>query len=109
MYGDIPKKITWDSAKCEWKVRRMGEEKLIPRIFNARPNEGERFFLRVLLLHTAGAMSFEDLRTVDGQVLDTFREACTARGLLQDDAEWINTMQEASAFQMPRRLRQLFV
>ncbi|XP_065665444.1 uncharacterized protein LOC136086876 [Hydra vulgaris] len=31
--------------------------------------------------------SWEDLRTVNGIVLETFREACVLKGLLQDDTE----------------------
>jgi hypothetical protein len=31
--------------------------------------------------------SFEDLRTVDGRVCATFKEACQAKGLLENDQE----------------------
>ena len=34
-----------------------------------------------------GAMSFENLRTVDGVLGPTFKEACRLRGLLEDDRE----------------------
>ena len=46
---------------------------------------GESFFLRLLLLHVKVATSFEDLRTVDGTIFNTFCEACSQLGLLQDD------------------------
>jgi hypothetical protein len=32
-----------------------------------------------------GAMSYKDLRTYNGIVYQTFKEACVARGLLKDD------------------------
>nr|XP_047141262.1 uncharacterized protein LOC124816209 [Hydra vulgaris] len=35
-----------------------------------------------------GAKSWEDLHTVSGLVLETFRKACVLKGLLQDDSEW---------------------
>ena len=70
--------------------------------------DSERFFLRLLLLHVPGATSFEFLQTVDGVRLDTFKEACRRRHLLNDDAEWTNTLEEASNFKMPNQLRVLF-
>jgi hypothetical protein len=36
-----------------------------------------------------GSKSFEDLRTVNGQVHPTFKAACLALGLLEDDNQWI--------------------
>jgi len=60
------------------------------------------------LVH-AGATSYEFLRTFEGQVYDTFKEACRARGLLQDDQEWLQCLQEAGAMQTGHRLRNLFV
>ena len=53
---------------------------------------GEMFFLRLLLLQAKGATSWEDVRTVNGIVLETFREACVLKGLWQDDTEWQNTL-----------------
>jgi hypothetical protein len=38
----------------------------------------------------------------------TFKAACLARGLLQDDAEWDQCLSEAIGVQLPRSLRQLF-
>ncbi|CAB4481131.1 unnamed protein product [Rhizophagus irregularis] len=35
-----------------------------------------------------GASSFDDLRTVEGHVCASFKEACIRLGLLQDDTEW---------------------
>jgi hypothetical protein len=38
----------------------------------------------------------------------TFKAACLARGLLQDDAEWDQCLSEAAGVQLPKSLRQLF-
>jgi len=38
----------------------------------------------------------------------TFKAACLARGLLQDDAEWDQCLSEIVGVQLPRSLRQLF-
>lgn len=56
-----------------------------------------------------GATSFEDLRTFQGTIHPTFREACLARGLLEDDNEWIQCLQDASVMQTGKQLRALFV
>ncbi len=61
------------------------------------PREGERYFLRLLLLHVTGAKSFVDMRTVDGEVRSSFQQACSRRGLLADDAEWRRVLRESFA------------
>lgn len=71
------------------------------------PADADKFHLR-LLLHVPGARSFTDLRTVNGVVCGTFREACIQRHLLSDDGEYNTALTEASNFQMPRQLRSMF-
>ena len=56
-------------------------------MYNVNPSEGERYYLRILLCHIRGPTSFIDLRTYNGVV---YKDAATARGLLEDDKEWIN-------------------
>jgi PIF1-like helicase len=77
-------------------------------MYSVSPNAGERFYLRILLLHVRGATSYEALRTVDGQVCDSFREAARLLHLLDDDMEWDACLTEAVQSQMPRQLRLLF-
>ena len=72
------------------------------------PRDEERFYLRMLLQHVRGPQSFEDIRTFQGMVHETFKAAAITRHLLNDDTEWIHLMQEASTFNMPRQLRQTF-
>ena len=52
--------------------------------------------------------SFQDLRTVEGKIYVTFKEACNALDLLSDDSEWHSTLVEAAIYQMPKQLRRLF-
>ncbi|XP_076952024.1 uncharacterized protein LOC143625625 [Bidens hawaiensis] len=42
-----------------------------------------------------GPTCFEDIRTVDGEVCATYRDACYKRGLLDDDNEYIDAIEEA--------------
>ena len=55
-----------------------------------------------------GATSYKDLKTINGYTATTFHEACKLMHLLDDDAEWDNALSEASTFQMPRELRDLY-
>ncbi len=41
-----------------------------------------------------GALSFEDLATFDGVIYSSFREACMAHGVLEDNMEHISAMRE---------------
>ncbi|CAF1134951.1 unnamed protein product, partial [Didymodactylos carnosus] len=68
----------------------------------------ERFYLRLLLLHVRGATSFESIRTFTGTVYPTFKEAASARGLLESDEEWDRCLHEASTYEMPKQLRETF-
>ena len=62
-----------------------------------------------MLLHEVhGPKSFDDLKTVDGHLYETYREVCQRRGLLECDSHWTKKMEEASSSQMPRQVRQLF-
>ena len=75
---------------------------------------GERFYLRTLLIAVRGPTSFENLRTINGVVVNgvvhpTFKDACRALGLLENDGEWLQCLREASVMQTGHQLRQLFV
>ena len=76
-------------------------------MYFASPNYGERFYLRLLLTVVKGPKSFQSLRTVDNVVHDTFKLACIARGLLEDDEEWIQCLKEAAVIKIGYQLRRL--
>jgi hypothetical protein len=79
-------------------------------MYYAHPSSGERFYLCTLLSTVKGAVSFEDLCTVvDGNLLPTFHQACLERGLLEDDNEWKQCLQEASHMASGHQLGNLFV
>ncbi|XP_076905527.1 uncharacterized protein LOC143561290 [Bidens hawaiensis] len=80
----------------------------IGRLIYIHPSSGERFFLRMLLAHQRGCKSFTDIRTVNGQIATTFRDACQMLNLLDDDREWTSTFDEAAAWATASELRTLF-
>lgn len=107
-YHVFPEYFTWNPSSCTWTIRKSG--KVIGRLFQANPSEGERFFLRILLHHTPGCTSYEDLRTLpDGTLCESFKQAALKRGLLQDDEEWIECLNEATLSASPSQIRLLFV
>jgi len=62
-----------------------------------------------MLLHIVhGAKSFEDLRTTDGTTYSTFREACMTLGLVTDNSEWDEVLNEASTWATGAQLRSMF-
>jgi len=80
----------------------------IGRMYYAHSTSGERYYLRMLLNCVKGATSYEHLQIVDGREHDTFKDACIAMGLLADDNEWDQTLEEASVRASGRQLRDMF-
>ncbi|GBO17876.1 hypothetical protein AVEN_93681-1 [Araneus ventricosus] len=70
--------------------------------------DSERYYLRMLLLRKTGVISFNDLKTIDGTLCETFQDACKVLGLLDRDQHWHDTLLEAAKMQMPSYLRILF-
>ena len=64
-----------------WQIRQR-QSFAIGRMIYVHPTAGERFYLRTLLMVVRAPQSFEDLRTVNGEISETFHGACLKRGLL---------------------------
>lgn len=97
----IKKKLSGSHAK-------KGGDKIISRLYTVSIKDIERFYLRLLLLHVAGAKRFEDLRTVNGVLYETFKDAAIARNLVEADDLWEKTLEDATESNMPAQLRELF-
>ncbi|ONM40046.1 hypothetical protein ZEAMMB73_Zm00001d044149 [Zea mays] len=109
LYRDFPEWYTWQSGKGKvWQQRKRDTGGQVGRIVSAHPAEGERYYLCVLLNHVTGATSYVDLRTVDGVMLPTFREAAERRGLLESDNTLDECLTERALFQIPSALCRLF-
>lgn len=90
----------------EWTPQKKGF--VVGRMHYTPPGTGEFHYMRTLLNHVKGPTCYEDIRTVGDDVHATFRDACFARGLLQDDKEFINAINEASTWGSAHYLRMLF-
>ena len=55
-----------------------------------------------------GPTSFEYLRTVNGTIHDTYRSACQALNLLENDQLWDNCINDACETSTPSQIRALF-
>jgi hypothetical protein len=68
----------------------------IGRMYYAHPTSGEHYYLRMLVKCVKGGTSYEHLWTVDSIEHNTFKDACITMGLLADDNEWHQALEEAS-------------
>ncbi|GFN73821.1 ATP-dependent helicase [Plakobranchus ocellatus] len=64
--------------------------------------------LRIRLKETRGPKTFDDLRTVGGNLCPTYRHVCLQSGLLEDDNIHHLTLNEASISVSSKQMRQLF-
>ena len=116
LYDEVPGYFTWEKNK--WNKRKQGapvadfkgyfKTEALGRVYTVHPNQQECYYLRILLHEVRGPTSFNALKTVDGEVCRTYREACRKLGLLEDDAQWVATLEEAVLCQAPFRIRNLF-
>lgn len=110
-YYDMPWHCVWNNQRKMWTARRRQGTRSVGRVYSVSPKAGELFYLRLLLHHAeaAGAKSFADLKTVNGEEHETFRAACMEWGIIGDDSEWDAALREAAEVAMPRQIRELFV
>ncbi|XP_057432270.1 uncharacterized protein LOC130725023 [Lotus japonicus] len=106
-YSEYPTKFVWKDDTREWRPRKQGFS--IGRISHVPPSCGEDYYLRILLNVQKGCTSFKDILTVKEVTYSTFKDACCALGLLEDDKEFVDAIKEASFWGSGEYLRRLFV
>lgn len=105
-YTEFPIKFVYHSSEKKWKPRKSGFS--IGPLHQVHHTSEELFYLRILLNKVCGATCFEYIRKVGDVIYPTFRDACYALGLLDDDKEFIEVIHEASHWGSGRYLRSLF-
>lgn len=108
LYPDFPERFVHLDDSRSWKIRERGHGGTIGRIYNVSPREVEKYHLRLLLYHVPGAKGFRDLRIVNGDEPPTYQAAARLLGLLSGQQEWHECLEQASHYQMPYAMRQLF-
>ena len=110
LYFDMPTFYTWKAGPKTWITRvRTPKSEAVGRMYTVSPRDTECFHMRILLCHVTGPTSFEDLKTVDGTICATYKDACRMRGLIDDDTEWQVAMDELRQTGSALQLRKLFV
>ncbi|KAL7108666.1 hypothetical protein ACP275_06G126400 [Erythranthe tilingii] len=105
-YAEFPQHYVYKDDSRVWVPRK--KRFTIEKVTNVPPTKGEDFYLRLLLNVQRGCKSYEDIRTVAGNVYATFRDACYIFGLLEDDKEYIGSIREAYGWANKHFLRLLF-
>ena len=95
LYIELPEHHVWNNEK----VQTPHERDISIGCIHFALLPLECFYLCTLLTVVRGSTSFKDLKSFQGVEYPTFKEACLACGLLEDDQEWRLCLQEASAIQ----------
>ena len=114
----MPSYYTWNTKYKVFERRKQGKsvdgqptifkDTSIERLYTVQPNQHECFFLRLLFNNVPGSTSFEYLRTVKGTIHDTYRRACQALYLLENDQHWDNCINDVFETSTPSQTRALF-
>ena len=108
LYTEFPGHFGWKGGEWKKKKRNVGEA--IGRIPTVTlcSKQIETYALRLLLHHVKGPQSYEDLRTVNGELLGSFQEACQKLGLMEDDTEVQQALVEACSIRFGDQLISFF-
>ena len=106
LYEEIPYHYVFD--KGTWTPRQRRHNKTLARLQYVYPSSRELFHLRLLLQHVRGPRSWEDLLTVNGNLSNTFSEACVARNLVENDRYLRDIIEEALQLRVHHEVRFLF-
>ncbi|XP_055932759.1 uncharacterized protein LOC129962790 [Argiope bruennichi] len=117
LYSQVQRYFTWTQTKT-WMSRKQGspvaaclnlfKSNALGRLFTVNPRHTECFYLRLLLVNVTGPLSFQDIRKVNGQQYPTYKDACLALGLLEDDNQWECMLAEAALNCTAIQIRLLF-
>nr|XP_027108912.1 uncharacterized protein LOC113728748 [Coffea arabica] len=106
LYKDFPQHFVWNATHKIWEPRQR--RSTIGRLTTVHPTQGEKYYLRMLLMHVRGPKSYESLKHIGSRTASIFREAAEILGLLKIDDSAEQCLLEAVSFQMPYTLRHLF-
>ncbi|XP_072090563.1 uncharacterized protein [Arachis hypogaea] len=105
-YNDLPTHFVWKQSIRTWEPRKSAQ--VIGRLFFVPPSSSELYYLRMLLNIVRGPISYQDINIYNGVIYFSFRDVCYARGLLDDDQEYIDAIEEASHSGSRNYVRKLF-
>ena len=109
-YNEVSKYYVWHNESQSWEKReRFFKSNITLNRLNLVPiQDTERYYLRMLLHQKPNPISFEDLRIYKNHTYDTYQETCSAKGLLDTDEQWENTIKEGIMNLPPKAVRSIF-
>nr|GEX81184.1 uncharacterized protein [Tanacetum cinerariifolium] len=105
-YVEFLIKFVWKAEEKVWRQRKRGFA--VGRIHYVPPSVGEAYYLRVLLHKQKGPEDWDKIKEVNDTVHRTYRDACYAMGLLVDDREYIDAIEEANSQACGEYVRKVF-
>ncbi|GJY83835.1 ATP-dependent DNA helicase PIF1-like protein [Tanacetum coccineum] len=106
-YAEFPTKYVWNAPKRIRVVRK--QRRSIGRIYSVPISTGDAYYCRMLLNSAKGCRTYDEIKKVNGVVYPTYKEACYASGLLEDDKEYVDSIKDTAHWAPPEHLRELFV
>ncbi|CAH1426030.1 unnamed protein product [Lactuca virosa] len=107
-YVEFPTKYVWNKSDKIW-TKRKTKSKALGRLNHVSPKAGDIYYLRILLNKIKGPTCYEDIKKINGIVHDSYKDACYALGLLDDDREYISSINETHHWATASFCRSLFV
>lgn len=106
-------KYTDSPQKFIFKTHILGSPKnkdlAIGRIMHCPPSRRDDYYLRMLRNCQRGCTCYKDIKMVNNIVYPTYKEACYALGLLDEDNEYIDAINKESKWASGDYIRRLFV
>lgn len=106
-YIQIPNYYTYSKSQKKFNRRKQGFS--VGRINYAPRKQESSYYLRVLLNYVKGPTSYQDIKTYNDVVYEGYKETCYARGILDDDQEYIDDLIRCSYDSSTTVVRDLFV